>query len=99
MSLSAGSRAQNYTLAFTEPFLFDRNMTGSVNLYRNDVRYVGQFTQRSAGGVVGFGYPLGGFTRLFTNYSYERVRVTELNAGVQRSAGARAQPVPAPIRC
>ena len=55
-------------------------MTGSVNLFRNDVRYIGQFTQRSAGGVVGFGYPLGGFTRLFTNYSYERVRVTEINA-------------------
>ena len=80
VSLSAGSRAQNYTLAFTEPFLFDRNMTGSINLYRNDIRYIGQFTQRSAGGVVGFGYPLGGFTRLFTNYSYERVRVTEINA-------------------
>jgi outer membrane protein insertion porin family len=79
ISLSAGSRAQNYTLAFTEPFLFDRNMTGSLNLYRNDVRYIGQFTQRSAGGVVGVGYPLGGFTRLFTNYSYERVRVTDVN--------------------
>jgi outer membrane protein insertion porin family len=79
VSLSAGSRAQNYTLAFTEPFLFERNMTGSVNLYRSDVRYIGQFTQRSAGGVLGFGYPLGGFTRLFTNYSYERTRVTELN--------------------
>ena len=79
ISMSAGSRAQNYTLAFTEPFLFDRNMTGSINLYRADVRYINQFTQRSSGGVVGFGYPLGGFTRLFTNYSYERVRVTEIN--------------------
>lgn len=79
VSMSAGSRAQNYTLAFTEPFLFDRNMTGSINLYRADVRYINQFTQRSSGGVVGFGYPLGGFTRLFTNYSYERVRVTEIN--------------------
>ena len=74
VSLSAGSRAQNYQIAFTEPFLFDRNMTGSINLYRSDVRYIGQFTQRSGGGVIGFGYPLGPFTRLFTNYSYERVR-------------------------
>ena len=79
VSLSAGSRAQNYTVAFTEPFLFDRNMTGSVNLYRNDIRYPGQFTQRSIGTVFGFGYPLGGFTRLFTNYSFERVRVTDIN--------------------
>ena len=27
---------------------------------------------------VTFGVPLGGFTRMFTNYSYERVRVTEI---------------------
>ena len=28
VSMQAGSRAQNYQLAFTEPFLFDRNITG-----------------------------------------------------------------------
>lgn len=78
VSLSAGSRAQNYTVAFTEPFLFDRNITGSINLYRNDVLYINQFTQRSAGGVVGFGYPLGGFTRMFTSYSYERASVSDI---------------------
>ena len=30
VSLQAGSLAQNYTVGFTEPFLFDRNMTGGV---------------------------------------------------------------------
>ena len=55
-------------------------MTGSVNLYRNEVRYIGQFTQRSTGGVDRVrAIRCGGFTRLFTNYSYERVRVTEIN--------------------
>src|SRR4051794_18234888 len=78
LSLSAGSRAQNYSLAFQEPFLFDRNITGGFNIFRQDVRYIGQFTQRSTGAVVTFGIPLSGFSRLFTNYSYERVRVTEI---------------------
>jgi len=78
LSLSAGSRAQNYSLAFQEPFLFDRNITGGFNLFRQDVRYIGQFTQRSTGAVLTFGFPLSGFSRLFTNYSYERVRVTEI---------------------
>ena len=41
MSLQAGSRAQNYSLAFTEPFLFDRNITGGVNVFRSDIRYIG----------------------------------------------------------
>jgi outer membrane protein insertion porin family len=81
LSLQAGSRAQNYSLAFTEPFLFDRNITGGFNVFRQDIRYVNQFTQRSMGAVTTFGFPIGrGFTRMFVNYSYERVRVTEINA-------------------
>ncbi|MGE3511211.1 MAG: outer membrane protein assembly factor [Vicinamibacterales bacterium] len=80
VSLQGGSRAQNYTLAFTEPFLFDRNITGGANLFRSEVRYIGQFTQRSIGSVFTLGFPLGrGFTRMFTNYSYERVQVTEVS--------------------
>jgi outer membrane protein insertion porin family len=79
LSAQAGSRAQNYTLAFTEPFLFDRNITGGFNLFRTDIRYIGQFTQKTSGGAVSFGFPLADFTRMFVNYQYERVRVTEIN--------------------
>ena len=79
LSAQSGSRAQNYQLAFTEPFLFDRNITGGFDLFRRDIRYIGQFTQESKGGVISFGFPLAGFTRLFTNYSYEQVRVTEIS--------------------
>ncbi|MBS1818711.1 MAG: outer membrane protein assembly factor BamA [Acidobacteria bacterium] len=80
LSLQGGQRAQNYTLSFTEPFLFDRNITGGANIFRSDIRYVSQFTQRTTGGTLTFGFPVGrGFTRAFTNYSYQRVRVTEIN--------------------
>ena len=57
LSMSAGSRAQNYSLAFTEPFLFDRNITGGFNLFKADIRYIGQFTQKSAGAVADAGLP------------------------------------------
>jgi outer membrane protein insertion porin family len=79
LSLQAGSRAQNYSLAFTEPFLFDRNITGGFNLFKTDIRYIGQFTQQSVGSVLTFGFPLSGFSRMFFNYSYERVHVSEIN--------------------
>src|SRR5262245_13178290 len=80
VSMQAGSRAQNYSLAFTEPFLFDRNITGGINVFKTDIRYIGQFTQKSAGAVFSIGLPIGrGFWRQFTNYSYQRVRVTEVN--------------------
>src|SRR5207247_233910 len=80
LSLQAGSLAQNYTLAFTEPFLFDRNISGGLNLFRNEIRYISQFTQKSAGGVLTFGFPLADFTRMFANYSYEQVRVGEISS-------------------
>ncbi len=81
VAVQAGSRAQNYSLSFTEPFLFDRNITGGVNLFKNEVRYIGQFTQESVGGVLTFGFPIGnGFTRMFANYSYEQTQVSEINA-------------------
>src|SRR3954464_1462383 len=78
LSLQAGSRAQNYSAAFTEPFLFDRNITGGINVFKQDIRYVGQFTQKSSGAVLTMGFPISGFSRMFVNYSYERVRVTEI---------------------
>ena len=80
LSLQSGTQADNYTLAFTEPFLFDRNITGGANLFHSEVRYIGQFTQDSTGAVVNFGAPIGrGFTRAFVSYSYEVVHVTDIN--------------------
>jgi outer membrane protein assembly factor BamA len=79
-SLQAGSLARNYSLGFTEPFLFDRNITGGVQVFKSDIRYVNAYTQESHGATLTFGYPLGnGFTRMFLNYSYQNVRVTEIN--------------------
>ncbi|MDR1989893.1 MAG: outer membrane protein assembly factor BamA, partial [Acidobacteriaceae bacterium] len=80
LSLQGGSQAKNYTLAFTEPFLFDRNITGGANLFRSDLRYISAYTQQSTGGALTFGVPIGrGFMRMFTNYSYEQVQVTDIN--------------------
>ncbi len=79
MSISAGSRAANYSIGFTEPFLFDRNITGSASVFRSDIRYTGQYTQRSTGVTLGFGFPIGtGFTKGFLGYSYERIKVTDV---------------------
>ena len=80
LSAQSGTLAQNYQLSFTEPFLFDRNITGGFNLFRRDIRYINAYTQESLGGVITFGFPLGGFTRMFTNYSLEQVQVTEISS-------------------
>jgi outer membrane protein insertion porin family len=79
LSLQAGDRAQNYQLAFTEPFLFDRNITGGFDIYNRSLQYIGYYTQKSRGGNLVFGFPVADFTRMFMNYSFEKVRMTDLN--------------------
>ena len=79
VSLQVGSRSENYQVAFSEPFLFDRNITGGLDVYKRTLRYIDQFTQEATGGNVTFGLPLAGFSRMFGVYSYEAVTVSDLN--------------------
>ena len=79
VSLQAGDRAQNYQLAFTEPFLFDRNITGGFDIYKRSLNFIGYYTQKSTGGNLTFGFPVADFSRMFINYAYEQVRMTDLN--------------------
>jgi outer membrane protein insertion porin family len=79
VSLQVGSRSENYQVAFSEPFLFDRNITGGVDVYKRTLRYIDQFTQEATGGNVTGGFPLAGFSRMFVQYSYEAVTVSDLN--------------------
>ena len=79
VNLQAGSRAQNYQIAFTEPYLFDRAITGGVDVFKRRLEYISQFTQDSLGGNIIFGFPLKDFTRMFINYSYEHTKVVDVN--------------------
>jgi outer membrane protein insertion porin family len=45
VSLQQGSRAKNYQIAFTEPFLFDRPMTAGIDLFHREIEYIGLYTQ------------------------------------------------------
>ena len=94
MSVLAGKRYSDYQVSFTEPYLFDRPITGGVNVFNRKIRYIGAFTQNTSGGNVMFGFPVADFTRLFTSYSYERVGISELNEALQGSGDHRPQPVP-----
>jgi outer membrane protein insertion porin family len=79
VSMQAGDRAQNYQLAFSEPFLFDRNITGGFDIYKRSLQYIGYYTQKSTGGNLVFGFPVADFSRMFVNYSYETINITDLN--------------------
>ena len=79
VSAQQGSRATNYQLAFTEPFLFDRPQTAGVDLFIRELQYIGLYTQKSQGGNVVYGFQVADFARMFVNYSYEDVQISDLN--------------------
>ena len=79
VSMQAGERAQNYQLAFTEPFLFDRNITGGFDVYKRSLQYIGYYTQTSNGGNLTFGVPVASFSRMFFNYEYQQVGIKDLS--------------------
>jgi len=79
ISAQQGSRATNYQLAFSEPFLFDKPQTAGVDLFVRELEYIGLYTQRSQGGNIVYGFQVQDFARVFVNYSYENVQVKNLN--------------------
>ena len=79
LQLQSGERIKNYSVGFTEPFLFGRPITGGINLFRRDIRYINQFTQSSVGATTSLGVRVKQWSQLFVSYSYEETVVKELN--------------------
>jgi outer membrane protein insertion porin family len=79
VQMTAGDRSQNYQLAFTRPFLFDKNITGGFDVYKRSLDYIGYYTQRSAGANLIFGFRVADFSQMYMNYSYESMGIRDLN--------------------
>ncbi len=79
LSVLTGKRYKDYQLSFSEPYLFDRPITGGINIFNRTINYIGAFTQESSGGNVLAGFRLASFSRAFMSYSYERVGISNLS--------------------
>ena len=79
VSVQNGERIKDYTIGFTEPYLFGRPITGGLNVFRRDIRFVNQFTQGSIGAGGSIGFRVGRWSQMFVGYSYEATNVKELN--------------------
>jgi outer membrane protein insertion porin family len=84
VSAQSGARTKNYQLAVTEPYLFDRPITAGIDIYKRRIEYQalnlgesvfrGYIDDRTGVSLTG-GLPLGRFTRLYTSYAYEIVKI------------------------
>ncbi len=65
-----GGRTNQFTLSFTEPWLFDIPLSAGFDLY-NWQRDYDDYDRDSKGGSVRFGYPVFDFTRIYLSYTFE----------------------------
>jgi outer membrane protein insertion porin family len=64
-----GSSTTQYTLSFTEPWLFDIPLSTTLSLYDRDKEYDG-YESHTLGGGIGLSYPVYDYTRVYWNYGY-----------------------------
>lgn len=76
MALQRGSRSNMYQMSVSEPYLFDRPISGSVDVYSRKIDYytsastVG-YSEVREGTTLTMGRPFMRFGRLFMAYTYE----------------------------
>lgn len=79
VGIMSGSRVRDINVTFTEPYLFDRNMSGTVGVFSRKIEWIGAYTEDSTGGTATVGFPLALYSRLFVSYSYEATNVKDIN--------------------
>ena len=79
LQLQNGERIKNYMIGFSEPYMFGRPITGGVNVFRRDIRFINQFTQSSLGVTTSLGRRVKQWSQFFVSYSLEETIVKELN--------------------
>ncbi len=86
LTAQGGKRIKNYDAAITDPYFLGRPLTAGIDLYhRRSIPVLASTTtagyaDRRTGVGLTTGLPLGRFTRLFGNYTYEFARVEDVDA-------------------
>ncbi|MEF3254790.1 MAG: outer membrane protein assembly factor BamA [Deferribacterales bacterium] len=73
------SKRTDYTLSFTNPWLFDRPITFGVDLYNLKRSYY-EYTKESTGGALRLGHPIIK-RKLYVNYklAYDKIKIYDLD--------------------
>ncbi len=77
LSGQVGGVSDLYNLSFTEPWLFDIPLSGTVNLYRTGREY-NTYDRTSTGGGGNISYPIFDYTRASLSYRYDITNVTDV---------------------
>jgi len=70
-------KSKTYTLSFTEPYLFDKNISAGFDVYNQEREY-SKYDKDSEGGRLRLGFKLIDYTRLFWSYTYDISDVSDI---------------------
>jgi outer membrane protein insertion porin family len=89
-----GKNINDFTLSYTDPAIRESRISGTISLFDSRARYtIGDLGRRKqTGGSLQLGFPFLGsrYTRLFTSYSFQRIRYSEGSADIQERFRCRA---------
>ena len=77
LSGQIGGSSDLYNLSFTEPWLFDIPLSGTMNIYRTRRDY-DTYDRMSNGGGLGFSYPVFDYTRASIFYRYDVTDISDI---------------------
>jgi outer membrane protein insertion porin family len=81
LRLQMGGTSQQYDITFTEPWLFDRPLSATVQANQWERDY-DDYTRDSRGGSFRFGYPVFDYTRAYVQYAYDVSDIRDVDEDV-----------------
>ena len=71
------ARKQEFDIGFTEPYLFDRDLTGGIDLFRisSELQEESSFDESRTGGALRFGFDLARDLRQSVSYQLKRTEI------------------------
>lgn len=77
-SANASTQSGRYNLAYTNPHLYDSNLSWGLDLFNTNREY-DDYTKDSIGGGIRVGYPIFERWRVFGNYSYVDTDLSDIS--------------------
>jgi outer membrane protein insertion porin family len=84
LQATAGAKTQQVVLSFTEPYIYDIPLSGTIKFY-NWVYSFDDYDKDTLGGSIGFSYPVFDYTRFFTSYTYDLADIKNIDEAASDS--------------
>ena len=75
-----GQRVQNYTMTFREPWLFDKEISGTVDIYNQNLLYFSDYKEKRTGGDLILGKAFTEYVSGSVSYTLEDILIYDVTS-------------------